>query len=293
MACYHPLIGVQPVKGAKIRFYPRSGFHEISMRNMFRDDFVTVPCGKCSGCLHDRANEWAVRCCLESLYHEDSIFVTLTYDDDHNPGRLIKADLQRFLKRLRKKVGQVRYFACGEYGARTFRPHFHLIIFGWSPSDKRLFRLTNMNDELYISDELRKLWPFGFHSIGEFNFKTASYVAKYVLGVNKNRCLSEDEFQTMSRRPGLGAQFFKDHLPERDQIIGAFGARHSVKLPRFAFQFLDEDVARSIKDDRAKKAVVLLRDLVFKHRVIQPEEARALKASVFEDQHPVRRLNYS
>ncbi len=60
-----------------------------------------------------------------------------TNDDVHHPftfGYLRKKDLQNFFKRLRKQLnkvfdGSVYYFAVGEYGPQTLRPHFHFILF--------------------------------------------------------------------------------------------------------------------------------------------------------------------
>lgn len=86
-----------------------------------------------------------------------AVFVTLTYDDEHNKPSLEPQDLTRFLKRLRKDLDtenrKIKYFACGEYGTKSMRRHFHLIIFGmdytehdrqliidnWRFSDKQLF----------------------------------------------------------------------------------------------------------------------------------------------------------
>ena len=68
----------------------------------------------------------------------ESIFVTLTYDDNQVPMNdnadliLYKPDLQNFLKRLRKRKDgeRIRYFAVGEYGTQSGRPHYHLCLFG-------------------------------------------------------------------------------------------------------------------------------------------------------------------
>lgn len=97
-------------------------------------DGLEVPCGKCYLCRLERSKEWSLR-----MYHELSItpiasFVTLTYDNAHLPpnGTLVKADAQKFLKRLRKKVepNKIRYFLIGEYGDKTQRPHYHAILYG-------------------------------------------------------------------------------------------------------------------------------------------------------------------
>nr|WAE43499.1 MAG: replication initiator protein [Microviridae sp.] len=107
---------------------------------------LEVPCGKCLNCRIRKRKEWGMRCLHELSTHENiACFVTLTYDDQHIPWckSLVKSDLQKFFKRLRKSLEptdrKIRYFACGEYGDITQRPHYHMIIFGLSlsPTDKK------------------------------------------------------------------------------------------------------------------------------------------------------------
>lgn len=128
-----------------------------------------VPCGRCIGCRIARTREWAIRCLHESSMYEKNCFLTLTYDDDHIPpsGSLVKKDLQDFLKRLRFHLGdrKIKYFGCGEYGDTTHRPHYHLILFGVSPSERYLFE---------------KCWNFGFNTVGCVTYDSCKYVAGYV-----------------------------------------------------------------------------------------------------------------
>lgn len=110
-----------------------------------------VPCGQCLECRIKRAFQWKLRL-LHELYNFDkACFITLTYDNEHLPenGTLVKEDLQKFFKRLRRyyqyKNGdnaKLKYFACGEYGDKLGRPHYHAIIFGLSPvgDDRRLIQ---------------------------------------------------------------------------------------------------------------------------------------------------------
>ena len=44
-------------------------------------------------------------------------------------------------KRLRDRVGygRFRFYACGEYGETTNRPHYHAILFNYDFPDKQLF----------------------------------------------------------------------------------------------------------------------------------------------------------
>ena len=87
-----------------------------------------------------RRQEWSMRVIHELAGYKDAVFLTLTYSDDHLPdnGSLVVADLQKFFKRLRKQYAKrntcikLRYYACGEYGDRHGRPHYHAIVCGLS-----------------------------------------------------------------------------------------------------------------------------------------------------------------
>ena len=95
--------------------------------------YFPIPCGSCIGCRADKARAWSDRLQAElSITSKPSWFVTLTYDDDHLPSdrKLRKGDLQLFHKRMRKAFGPFRFFACGEYGERTHRAHYHSIYIG-------------------------------------------------------------------------------------------------------------------------------------------------------------------
>ena len=156
-----------------------------------------VPCGKCIGCRKAKAREWALRCTHEATLHEESHFLTLTYDDRHlpggEPGTLCPADLKYFFKDYRNHLDRneagtkIRYFACGEYGEnrdlRTLdtlgRPHYHVLIFGHRPRD--LEQETGGDSPLYSSDLIKRLWPYGHHSIGDVTPESAAYCAQYSL----------------------------------------------------------------------------------------------------------------
>lgn len=95
---------------------------------------------------------------------------------------LRKYDLQLFFKRLRKyftdygrkyniPIGKIRYFACGEYGPKRFRPHYHIIL--WTSCDE-----INME----IGKAVSSCWTLG-RVATETPFQDVSqYVAKYVNG---------------------------------------------------------------------------------------------------------------
>ena len=126
-------------------FYPKvfenTLFSSISyLKDKFKQEAAfSVPCGKCLACSSNYRRDWVARMLLESQAHSDSVFITLTYSDENLPdrGSLVKRDLQLFLKRLRRRLDRlnrdkIRYFACGEYGDNTNRPHYHAIIWNLS-----------------------------------------------------------------------------------------------------------------------------------------------------------------
>lgn len=100
------------------------------------------PCGQCMPCKINRTREWTFRLLQEyDAFHQKGLFITLTYDDEHLPDNLSlrKRDFQLFMKRFRKRLNGrfIRYFACGEYGLKRGRPHYHAIIFNVDMFDKQ------------------------------------------------------------------------------------------------------------------------------------------------------------
>lgn len=146
---------------------------------------MKIPCGNCVGCKLDNANTWATRILLESKDHKTNSFITLTYDNEHlninkNHMTLCKKDIQDFIKRLRFHKGKLSYFACGEYGGQTHRPHAHLIVFGYRPKDLKLQKISATENPMFTSEELSKIWGKGFVCVQDVNYKTACYTARYV-----------------------------------------------------------------------------------------------------------------
>lgn len=183
----------------------------VNLPGFFNKKFITVPCGKCDECRVNHSREWALRCSLHyaALSPEEKAkawFITLTYDDLHNPGCLNPDDMTLFFKRLRKhfKNEKIKYFYCGEYGSRTYRPHYHLIIFGLPITDLKFIKNNGFGDPLYTSDEICKIWDKGIIAIGELTYKSAAYTARYALKKNDSDC-----YQRCSH--GFGLEYFKKH----------------------------------------------------------------------------------
>lgn len=182
-------------------------------------DGIPFPCGQCLPCRINRRRVWTLRLMLESYLHEHSSFITLTYSEDNLPydqeyrPTLCKRDLQLFLKRLRKRFDvELRYYACGEYGEKSARPHYHAILFGLSPFDLDpewlLYEGKSGRDfHRHRSSPLYDLWQYGIVHVGECSRQSIQYVAGYVtkkLVVNKQDT-RQKEFSLMSRRPGIAA----------------------------------------------------------------------------------------
>lgn len=196
---------------------------------------LMLPCRKCVGCRLSKSREWANRVIMEQLYHEESWFLTLTYDDQYLPpayplsaagtrltvhATLVKKHLQDFLKRLRKNSKQsIRYYASGEYGTQTYRPHYHLLIFGLHLDDLELLKKNFAGEPYFTSEFISKCWPFGIHILGRVTWQSAAYVARYTMkkathGFDKRYYALagiQPEFQTMSLRPAIGRRYYDDH----------------------------------------------------------------------------------
>lgn len=198
-------------------------------------DDVIIRCGGCIECLRERAEEWAHRIMLEARQHKDNCFITLTYAE--TDGSLHKRDLQLFIKRLRKHLEpiKIRYFACGEYGSKGKRPHYHLIIFGWKPDDGYFFRMSD-GTPLYRSPALEQLWTAGFSSYGGITYHSAKYCAKYLQKLNDPPEEVLAPFICMSTHPGIGYDAISDDLAKTDRV---YVDGKGIKLPRYFLKVLD------------------------------------------------------
>jgi hypothetical protein len=101
--------------------------------------FIQVPCGKCVLCRDKKAREWSFRATCENVFSESiPLFLTLTYNNENLPKYgVFKEEVQLFLKRLRISLDRLyykhnlRYFACAEYGSKSKRPHYHMLIWNF------------------------------------------------------------------------------------------------------------------------------------------------------------------
>jgi hypothetical protein len=225
---------------------------------------------------------------------------------------LHKSHFQKFMKRLRKWVfdpnglgrkplydddgfltNGVRFFAVGEYGRKckhgidltrydcplcnTGRPHFHACIFNLSFQDLEAYQ-SDGGVMRYTSPTLEKLWGYGFVDVGELNYNSAAYCAKYIL--KKVRAVNSDhhymtydmngeitfitpEFTMMSRgnashkgkKCGIGAGWYEkykdDVFPSDETPVPGFGVMKGV--PRYYYNILKEENPEMYEETKRKR----------------------------------------
>lgn len=255
MPCYRPITAYAPLSQSD------GGRYVFDRAKALNPDHPRqLPCGKCNGCKQETAESWAIRCYHESLMHEQNSFLTLTYDDEHLPAdfSVDLREVQLFMKKLRKQYGNgIRFFAASEYGSKTFRPHYHLLVNGVDfRSDRKLYQNTK-SGPLYTSDKLASIWGKGHCTIGSVTLKSAFYCIQYIFDKTHDanrywqthpvtgepvRCAPE--FRTMSSRPGLGYTWFQKYklscFPSDFLVIDG----RQMPVPRYYQQLLEKEAQK-------------------------------------------------
>lgn len=183
-------------------FAPFQKQHEITGK------YYDFPCGKCPNCLKSRVSGWSFRLMKHEQANKSAHFITLTYDTDHVPitpngfMTLAKRDIQLFMKRLRKMspkssvLDKISYYACGEYGGKTNRPHYHLIMYNV--------------DVLKVE----KAWNLGAIHVGDVTGASVGYTLKYMMKEGKIPMHANDdrikEFQLVSK--GIGINYLTPQM---------------------------------------------------------------------------------
>lgn len=104
-------------------------------------------------------------------------------------GVLVKSDLQKFFKRFRKlfayafPTNAFKYFAVGEYGSQTFRPHFHVALF-----------VDNVLPFAQLSSLLSLAWKLGLVDFQVSKGSIASYLGSYLVGTSPIPTFFNQEF---------------------------------------------------------------------------------------------------
>ena len=306
MSCYKPLIRLYNPDDREQsgRVYSLARFSQLSGKQlkyedlMYNPKIMLIPCGQCIGCRIRQREDWTTRIELEARDYpkEEVWFITLTYDDDHVPGMIVKTgeimrkvqytwkpgekrpssvqillyeDIQKFLKRLRKAYrSKLRYFIAGEYGEQTARPHYHMILYGWKPTDlENLYKIHH--NGYYSSKWLADLWGMGQIQIAQAVPETYRYVAGYVTkkmyeidGKKANQYYELGQtkpFACMSLKPGLGDHYYQEHKAEiwRQGYIQCANGKQA-QIPRYYEKQMEAENPQRlwrIKQNRQKNAI--------------------------------------
>lgn len=290
--------------GAKLNYEWFNSENEKYRKYGLKREYLQVPCGQCEGCQEAYSKEWAIRCLLESQLYKHNYFLTLTYDEEHLPfadeiidestgqiyedqdgmwpylgGTLKPEHMEKFLKDLRRHyeyhfqhVG-IRAYYCGEYGGQTGRPHYHLIAFNLpiEPEEMKVYRINTDGSTYYTCDRITKLWGRGYVVIGEVNWDTCAYTARYVM--KKQKHMSKEayyemgkipEYVRMSTKPGIAREAYKEAYYENDEIIfkGHRETITSAKPSRYfdkLYDLSDHEAMMKIKDRRKELAAAAQR----------------------------------
>lgn len=211
---------------------------------------IPCPCGKCPWCLSRRVSGWSFRLLQEDKRSISSNFITFTYDTNSVPlsqngfMELKKRDLQLFFKRLRKshestsrnegvlseiqyrqrlwsidpeEQEPIRYYSVGEYGSRTKRPHYHVLLFNhelelmFSKEDLLALEITEYDGKTLVNCVQ---WPHGHVTVGKVGGASIGYCLKYMCKPRNFRMHRNDdrsaEFSTMSK--GIGENYLTNNM---------------------------------------------------------------------------------
>lgn len=171
---------------------------------------LLVPCGHCYYCRKSRVDTLAMLVKHERVTCEKrSVFCTFTFSDRFLPRRVMcnelsfqddgvvyrtldsfdfcKRELQNFFKRLRRYIDyhrlgyKFKYVACGEFGHKFGRPHFHAILLGVG-----YFQIASLVEKLWSrfvydsSPGIRVRYPIGHVKVLSCDDRAAFYVTKYM-----------------------------------------------------------------------------------------------------------------
>lgn len=240
MRCTSPRIVGFKADGKTISWSPRTHNKEFAQ--------FQLPCGKCIACRLEYARQWAIRCVHEASMHPDNCFITLTYDEQNlKSPKLQYRDFQLFMKKLRfsNPNRQIGVFVTGEYGDLRKRPHWHAIIFNWSPPDPEFKYTTDRGDTSFSSKTLTKLWGHGTAEYGEVTFHSAGYCARYAakkLGHGNDNSHEYDPISKKSSKHAIGKTWleknYKDVFNHGKLIIKIDGQYIESTIPRYYEKWL-------------------------------------------------------
>lgn len=236
---------------------------------------------------------------LEAAQYVDNTFATLTYSDENLPANdsVSPREVQLFIKRLRKLYPvKFRYFAVGEYGEDSGRPHYHLALFGFKGC---AYGVTRKRANCCPScDLVSARWGKGHILLGELTKDSAQYIAgyttkKWTKPEHPGLAGRAPEFARMSLRPGIGlgmmhdlASVLLEHKLDERMIDVPTSLQHGAQkwpLNRYLRRKLREFIGRPPNApqaalDEQSEALRPLREIAFASST--PLKAQILEASL-------------
>ena len=225
-----------------------------------------VDCGSCLSCKLKRGREWVARSLIHQHFLRDApvtVMLTLTYDKEHIPEgyNLRYHDIQLMLKRLRKEYTDYNgkterrfsYIVCGEYGPKTQRPHYHMILWGLSSAEIK---------QHFGQYACLPMWLNGFSHIGWlFGSEMISYVVQYTTKKLKKKAYKGTRTPPMLRMSkGIGAAL----LYNKTLLDKMFNAGYisicgkKYPIPRYYFKKLEMDRGEFYKQHIIKQQEELI-----------------------------------
>lgn len=237
--------------------------HPIKVHGVF------FPCGKCPNCTQNKRNALTARFMLESAFcGGPTYFVTLTYDPEHIPryngiNCFDKTEIQKFIKRIRNELPPFKFFCTSEYGDRSSRSHYHLLL--WLQRDEKL---------PIVQSILESKWKRGFVRVSLANDSRLSYVCKYTL--KNDAYLFKDlpnghplkPFRLFSSRPGIGSSaipFVNEYIYNGGKIRSKFViSNKTIIFDTYIKRHIDPSLYEEIKNDTYFKNYAEIQDSLAK-----------------------------
>lgn len=214
---------------------------------------MNLPCGKCYECKARRVSNWSYRLLRECDVSTSAYFVTLTYNVDSVSltqkkwMTLVKADVQKFMKRLRKQskgAKPLKYYLCGEYGGKFYRPHYHIILFNATLKSLAGEFTKAIERGIIALDGKTPIkcpsWKHGTITLGQVTEASVGYTLKYISKPKRIPLHKNDdrlpEFSLMSK--GLGkhyiAEMRKWHWSDlKDRMYVSLPGGKKASMPRY------------------------------------------------------------
>lgn len=213
-------------------------------------------CGQCPLCLKQKTKEWSIRA-IHEMYTtkpENCQFLTLTYKPKHlvinkktkpeneydKRGTLVPKHVTDFIKRLRKKIKKpIKYIYCGEYGGERWRPHYHIVIYG--------FRKESENpDKHTFTGEGQKWWDklWGWGHVDVDDKRMHEHAIQYVTGYTRKKITNKYKgyliYQQNGRVPpyqrqsqGIGKDWAIKNVNIWTRTLKCAYKNNQVSIPRY------------------------------------------------------------